>query len=405
MDLSRRDVMKIGVLGGAALAVPTLRVAGAAVPPRLPASAFPPPFTTPFAVPPVLEPFLRDETTDFYELTMRESTAVIVPGLLTPIWGYNGIAPGPTIVADRGRKTVVVQRNRLPAKHPQLGYLPWTSVHLHGSESLPQYDGYASDITRPGQLKTYRYPNSQDSRTLWYHDHGVMHTGPNAYMGLAAQYWLVDDLERSLPIPKDKYDVPLTVSDAILATDGSKLWADSDQSGLFGDILLVNGRPWPVMQVERRKYRFRILNASVTRSYKWQLDSRDPMWVIRTDGGFMKNPQPLVSFRHGVAERYEVIIDFAKYKVGRRVKLQNLSVKNAVNFPTTKDLMAFDVVSDATSYDNNEIPTVLNPDNPTMALTESQATVKRTFSLVRQSGEWTINGTTWEDVVRSGFRK
>ena len=91
------------------------------------------------------------------------------------------------------------QINALPAVHPTLGYTPYTSTHLHGSASLPEYDGYASDVTQPGQWKNYHYPNIQDARTLWYHDHAVDITAENAYLGLAAQYDLHDDLERSLP--------------------------------------------------------------------------------------------------------------------------------------------------------------------------------------------------------------
>ena len=88
----------------------------------------------------------------------------------------------------RGTPLNVTVRNELPAKHPNWGYEAWTSTHLHGSASKPQYDGYASDITRVGQTKTYQFPNNQESRTLWYHDHGVHHTAENAYMGLAAMY-------------------------------------------------------------------------------------------------------------------------------------------------------------------------------------------------------------------------
>jgi FtsP/CotA-like multicopper oxidase with cupredoxin domain len=317
MNLSRRDALKLSALASAALGLPLSRTVSTASQNRLAASGLPRPFTTPFGIPPVLTPVSSDATTDYYELEMRQGLASIVPGLSTPIWGYNGIAPGPTIVNRKGRKTVVRQTNSLPAQHPQLGYQPWTSVHLHGSESLPEYDGYASDITLPGQFKNYHYPNSQEARTLWYHDHGVMHTAPDVYMGLAGQYWLQDDLEISLPIPKGRYDIPLIVQDVMLDSDGTKLWNDNDQSGIFGDIILVNGRPWPVMKVERRKYRFRILNASVSRSYRWQLDSGEPLVVIATDAGFTRYPQPVTQFRHGVAERYEVIIDFAKYPIGR----------------------------------------------------------------------------------------
>ena len=83
--------------------------------------------------------------------------------------------------------------NRLPKNHPQWEQHPFTtSTHLHGSASLPQHDGYANDVTYPGFYKDYWYPNVQEARTLWYHDHGVHHTAQNAYGGLAAQYHLHD---------------------------------------------------------------------------------------------------------------------------------------------------------------------------------------------------------------------
>ena len=133
----------------------------------------------------------------------------ILPGVNTPLFGYNKLVPGPTIKATRGRKTVVRQINELPATHPTLGYVPWTSTHLHGMPSEPQFDGYAGDNSQPGQWKDYHYPNTCEARTLWYHDHGVHHTAENVYMGLAAQYHLTDDVEAALPIPKGDYDVPL----------------------------------------------------------------------------------------------------------------------------------------------------------------------------------------------------
>jgi hypothetical protein len=87
--------------------------------------------------------------------------------------GLQRVPGGPTIKVRRGRQAVVRQINNLPATHPVLGYESTTSTHLHGSGSLPQYDGYASDITPPGEYKDYQYPNYQDARTLWYHDHGI----------------------------------------------------------------------------------------------------------------------------------------------------------------------------------------------------------------------------------------
>ena len=236
MELSRRDVLKLGLFGGAALLLPAERAARTALAEanRIPESALPAPFTVPFATPPVLAPVRSTGTTDFYVITQQAAEAEILPGLKTTIWGYNGITPGPTITARRGRQIVVRQVNALPSLHPTLRYKPWTSTHLHGSASLPEYDGYASDITNPGQFKDYIYPDIQDARTLWYHDHGVHHTASNVAMGLVGQYHLHDDTELGLPIPHGRYDVPLIVQDQLFESNG----------GLIFDDLLTFARGW-----------------------------------------------------------------------------------------------------------------------------------------------------------------
>lgn len=407
MTLSRRDLMKISVFAGAAVALPLERSVNAlsASASRIAQSALPVPFTIPFSRPPVAVPVRTDSTTDYYRMTMRPARMEFIPGLQTEVWGYDGVVPGPTIRARQGRKVVVRHINDLPLVHPTLGYTPWTSVHLHGQASLPQYDGYASDITNPGQFKDYHYPNWQNSRTLWYHDHGVHHTAENVAMGLAGMYQIVDDLELSLPLPKGEYDVPLIVGDRMFNSDGSLLIDRNDNSGVYGDVITVNGRPWPVMKVKRRKYRFRILNASPSRSYKWSLDSGQSMQVIATDAGLMPAPRSVTSFRHGVAERYEVVIDFSKYKPGRRVVLRNTSPKNNIDFVNVDKVMAFDVVGDSFDKTNNSVPAVLNPNHPAMLVKESDAIQTRRFDFVREHGQWTINGQTWDDVVRSGFTK
>ncbi|HZX55540.1 MAG TPA: multicopper oxidase domain-containing protein [Ilumatobacteraceae bacterium] len=406
MSLTRRDVIKAGVFAGAALSLPLSRVVSgqSSLSNRMPASKLPKPFTTPFATPPVAVPFRTDATTDYYAMTMRATPLEVIPGFKTMFFAYEGSVPGPTIQANQGRKVVVRHINSLPKVHPTLGYEPWTSVHLHGSASLPEFDGYASDITRPGEYKNYTYPNVQPARTLWYHDHGVHHTAENAYHGLAAQYQMFDPLEQALPIPHGRYDVPLLISDAMFNNDGSLLFSLEDESGLWGDVILVNGRPWPVMQVERRKYRFRILGCAISRSWKFSLDSGEPMAVIATDGGLMPAPQFVRSFRAASSERYEVIIDFAKYPIGRRVILQNTSPTNNRNFTDTNKIMAFDVVSEATDLSNNSIPAVLNPSSDVMALQANQAVVTRKFKFERDGGNWAINGTTWEDVVDSDYK-
>jgi FtsP/CotA-like multicopper oxidase with cupredoxin domain len=406
MQLSRRDLLKLGLFSSAALALPLERVARTqlAINNRIPQSQLPQPFTVPWATPPVLTPVGQSADTDYYVLNQVQTGAEILPGLRTDIWGYNGITPGPTIMNTQGRKAVVRQICDLPGVHPALRYNVWTSTHLHGSCSLPQYDGYASDVTPPGSFKDYHYPNIQDARTLWYHDHGVHITAPNAYMGLAAQYILHDPTELALPIPHGAYDLPLVLKDAMFQQDGQLVIDDNDQSGIYGDVILVNGRPWPLMHVEPRKYRFRVLNASVSRSYDMALDTGEPLTVIATDGGLMPHPQPCANVKIGMAERYEIVIDFAKYRPGQRVVVKNLGPKNNIDFETTHVIMAFEVGTTVLDPSDNEVPQDLNPNMRTMGLTAADAMRTRPFRFQRGNGHWTINGTTWEDVVNSDYR-
>ncbi|MHA6795249.1 multicopper oxidase domain-containing protein [Pseudonocardia bannensis] len=406
--LNRRDLLKLSALGAAAVALPLERVVSAKSASRIASSKLPRPYTLPFKVPPVIKPVRSDATTDYYHIAQRTGVAEILPGVKTPVFGYEGISPGPTIRATRGREVVLRMTNELPARHPRWGYEAWTSCHLHGSASLPQYDGYASDITRPGQVKTYRYPNTQDARTLWYHDHGVHHTAENAYMGLAAQYHLVDPLEQSLPIPKGDYEAPLILTDKIFNSNGEFIYDDNGHSGLYGDVILVNGVPWPLMKVEQRKYRFRVLNASLARGFRLQLSTRDPMTVIGTDGGLMVRPQTTAQLRLGMAERYEIVIDFAKYKPGQRVELRNLGVKNSVDYDNTGKIMAFEVTGPAKSLADNAVSDpdgLLNPQAPAMDLAPAMAVQKRKLEVERKNGQWVISGTTWADVVKSDYRK
>jgi FtsP/CotA-like multicopper oxidase with cupredoxin domain len=404
MQLSRRDLLKVGLFSSAALMLPAERVARTklAIANRLPQSKLPAPFSMPWKTPPAA-PKVSVGDTDYFTITQQQVKAQILPDRQTTIWGYNGMTPGPTIYVDQHRKAVVRQICALPERHPELGYNVWTSTHLHGSCSLPEYDGYASDTTTPGAFKDYQYPNIQDARTLWYHDHGVHITANNAYMGLAAQYILHSDAELSLPIPHGHYDVPMILKDAMFQENGDLVIDDNNENGIYGDVILVNGVPWPRMEVEPRKYRFRVLNASVSRSYDLSLDTGEPLVVIGTDGGLMPAPQPCAHVKVGMAERYEIVIDFSKYKPGQKVTLENTSPKNNIDYDTTGVVCQFVVGANVTDPRWNEIPQDLNPNMNVMGLKESDAKTTRIMRFERKDGHWTVNGQTWEDVVNSGY--
>jgi spore coat protein A len=418
--VSRRDVLRIGAVGAGAVALGGvdlgvgLATDGPPVVSRLAPANTPVPYARPFRRPPVLLPYetVVDEQGPVarYSLTQRLAPADMLPGLSTTIAGYNGIFPGPTIRVPVGTRTEVRIRNALDGSRLHGGDFS-TVTHLHGSASLPQYDGYANDHTPPGCVKTYKYPNWQNARTLWYHDHDHTNTATNVYSGLAAFYPLTDAYERA-QLPQGEFDVPLMVSDALFGADGQVVYADNDQHGLWGDIVLVNGVPWPTMKVKRRVYRFRVLVASISRSYRFALSTGDPFHVVGTDGGMTPVVQAVPSWRQGTAERVEVLIDFRKYKVGQTIDLRNLSNKNNINFTHTGKVMRFKVVDSSGPADTYRIPSTLDRGPQAwsssgavdpMTLTRDMATARRQLVVRRTGGLWTINGETWDDVERSGF--
>lgn len=413
MAVSRRQVLTyggLGVLGAGALAVPFSSISAKSAS-RLADGDMPVPYRNLLTQAPVLEPYAVGRAPDgakvhYYSVTQKAGTAKILPRLSTQILGYNGIFPGPTIDLVQGTRAVLKIRNQLPPTHPVFGYPISTSTHLHGSASLPQFDGYASDVTPVGFAKNYEYPNFQAARSLWYHDHNVHTTAKNAYSGLSAQFRLHDPTERAL-LPQGEFDVSLTLSDVMFAADGNLAYDDNSFSGLWGDVILVNGKPWPVMKVQRRVYRFRILNASISRSFRPTLSTGEPVHVVATDGGLMPRTQSVESWRHAGAERYEVLIDFSGYQPGQRIELRNLSNKNNIDYDFTNRIMAFDVTDqpvDTSDHTWKTIPQTL-ASSEVMNLRPARDTRVRKFQVKRDNDVWVIGEDSWEDIIASGFRR
>jgi len=376
--ITRRKALKFTVIAGSSLLLPTSllsRGLATTLKPNEPASPKRPLFHVPLPIMPVLRPVRSDATTDYYEITQKPARIEILPGLKTMIWGYNGQFPGPTIKGRVGRQTHVTQINKLPEP---------MAVHLHGMASLPQYDGYALDSIQPGASKEYIYPNDH-AATYWYHDHQNMMTATHTYKGLAGMYIIQDDFEDSLPLPKGKYDVPLIIQDWTFNRDGS-LYFTPD-----GDTILVNGAPWPRMEVANRKYRFRILNASVSTAYQLTLSSGGLLLVIGTDAGLMPTPQPVKDLRLGPAERYEVVIDFSSYPLGTQVVLKNL-----LDTDEFGQIMRFDIVRQ--ERDDSIIPLKLRDDIQSLApRAEFEAVRTREFVFDQnKKGVWVINGKGFE---------
>ena len=125
---------------------------------------------------------------------------------------------------------------------------------------------------RPASRLLYYYPNNQDAALLWYHDHTMGINRLNIFAGLLGLYIVRDPLEESLNLPRGKYEIPLVLYDRTFDPDGQLNYPVSPVPGepwvpeFFGNAVLVNGKLLPYLEVEARKYRFRILNAR-----QWQV--------------------------------------------------------------------------------------------------------------------------------------
>ena len=148
-----------------------------------------------------------------------------------------------------------------------------TVVHLHGAKTGPESDGYPEDWMVPGKSSLYYYPNQQDAAMLWYHDHALGINRLNVYAGLLGAFFIRDGVEEALNLPKGKCELPLILYDRLLTRDGQLLYPVSPDPQapwvpeIFGNAILVNGKLFPYLEVEPRRYRFRVLNASNARFY------------------------------------------------------------------------------------------------------------------------------------------
>ena len=408
MTYSRRDILRY--MGLAALETSCIQ-------PRpesrlLPSLApLPTPFQVPLPILPNLKPSRLDPDTDYYDVTVRPSSTRILSGLDTAIWGYDGIFPGPTIQARVGRRVSLLLRNTLP--------VPIVN-HLHGGRTAPESDGYPTDLILPAGgfphshmndpmakiaegSREYIYANQQRAATLWYHDHRMDFTAPQLWRGLAGFYILRNPEEERLRLPQGDKEIALLICDRSFEADGSFRYPALDPSlratpgveaaymgGVLGDVILVNGAPWPKLEVSNVKYRFRILNASNARRYELQLDSADPVSFtqIGSDGGLLATPLPQHAIRIAPSERFDVIVDFSKCRLGSRVTLVNREADG----PAFR-IMRFDVVR--SERDDSNLPAQLSEPSFEMP---GQATVTRVldFSYQRSSHSWRINGQPFD---------
>jgi spore coat protein A len=370
---TRRDALERGMASVAMLCMlPAATRTSAGM--RAAAAAAAEPFQADLQIPPTLVPVSSTATEDRYEIAIREGRAEIIPGELTPVYGYDGIYPGPTIRARKGRTAVVRVTNALSFNQ---------NVHLHGGVVPAASDGHPMQLIPPGGSFTYTYPNEQDATTLWYHDHAHGLSARTMFYGLAGYYIVEDELEASLELPSGDFDVPLVIQDRAFNANGSLRYTENIDEGFVGDTIVVNGSVSPRFAVRPARYRLRFLNASNAREYRLELGNGQAMAQIGGDGGLLEAPVARTTVPLAPAERVDVVVDFRNLRAGTQVVL-----RNGLGSGSTASVMRFDVVGRRT--DSGRVPAQLRPREEIPA----PSATRRWDLVFATSGtpEWQISG-------------
>lgn len=271
----------------------------------------------------------------YYHLSMEEVDAQLHRDLKpTKVWGFNGSYPGPVIDVQAHRPIVVEWSNHLPKQH--MFAVDYTLagaghdqpagrsvIHLHGGRVPSDSEGLPEDWVPPGKTQTCYYPNRQDAATLYYHDHALGISRLNVYAGLHGLYLVRDEVETSLKLPRDKYEIPLVLADRMVGTSGQLVYPVSGDAEhpwvpeVRGNAILANGKIKPYAEVEPRRYRLRLLNGSNARTLDLSfgataLGAGLMMWVIGSDQGLLAAPVHVKSLLLAPGERADVIVDFTE---------------------------------------------------------------------------------------------
>ena len=263
-----------------------------------------------------------------------------------------------------------------------------TEIHFHNAHNGAESDGAANVHHFPGTFYDYRYSTTLARRdktntqatdprasgpdgngglinvagdfreiqgTMWSHDHRFFFTAENVYKGAVSMINYYSGPDRgnealddgvNLRLPSGSlldsgnldFDVNLIVSDSAYDPSGQLFFDIFDTDGFLGDVPLVNFAYAPVFEVLPRKYRFRILNACMSRFLQLQLADASgnavPFQFVANDGNLVVNPIPLtVLDQQGTAERYDIVVDFSNFRVGDKVHLVNTLVQTDGRLP------------------------------------------------------------------------
>ena len=375
-------------------------------------------------------------------------------------WTFNGTFPPKLVLGRYAEPILFREHNKLPVDPKANGGfgLHSISTHEHNGHHGAENDGFTGAFFFPNQFYDYHWPivlggfrsintGATDPKaatpddtggkvnipgdwhetmsTHWFHDHMFSFTSQNVYKGMAAMFNIYSALDRgneaindgvNLQLPSGSaksygnldYDVNIVLADKAWDANGQLAFNIFNFDGFLGDRMTVNLVDNPYFEVEARKYRFRILNGAVSRFFKLALSDGSPMIQIANDGNLLPNPVVLTELdEQGIAERYDVVIDFSRYAVGSTVSWVNLtqqtngkrpdkdlSLRDALAGnsadPVVGKFLEFRIVRAPASPDVSQVPATLIP-NPDLSAIPVART--RTFEF-GSGGTQTTTGST-----------
>jgi len=360
---TRRRFLRCGLGVGTALGVPWIRIPEA----RAAAGGKLTKYVQALPVPGAGIVIATPSGLNTYAFTQKQISRQLHPDLPpTPLWAYDdgsGLAGqagsfGMAVLAQSGTPLQVSYTHQLSATYPSwipvdtrltpLGNQVRLMTHLHGGFVAADSDGSPAVTPNgfgPGETQHVLYTNQRPqmpASLLWFHDHGLGATRLNVFAGLAAAYIVRDEYDTGaepnpIGIPGGAYEIPLVIQDRQFNADGTFFYPTSDIPGAtwigeyFGDVMLVNGKVWPYLNVEPRMYRFRILNGCNSRILS--LDIGGPrQWQIGAEGGLFDVPVSVKGMVLAPAERADILVDFSKF-AGETLVVKNHNLHKPVSTP------------------------------------------------------------------------
>ena len=376
-------------------------------------------------------------------------------GLNSKVWTYVDMNSDATGVlrfkAHYGKPVLMRMYNGLPkeGRDTQGFGINQCSPHLHNAHNPPESDGGPMRFWDSGKWYDFWYPNiragfasthktgtyrnnkwcpgdwQETQSTLWFHDHRFDFTAQNVYKGLASFYTLFsDDIDldtgdetTGLRLPSGDYDIPLLFTDKVFDQTGQMFFDTFNIEGIVGDQQTVNFKIKPYLDVKRRKYRFRFLDAGPSRFIELSLTNDAtkkivPLTRIANCGNLLPKAQIVNSIRLGVAERADVIIDFSSYAPGTVLYLENRLEQLNGKGPTGKilasssktQLLKFIVSADSVVDSSASLATLQTQVMvPMPNRTANPVKVKRKFDFSTSNGAWVVNGKFFNPTIISAY--